>query len=80
MSATSIQIPPTVRGLTTADVMQKRAQGLGNPPPPPTSRTYLEIFRENVFTFINGVIFFLGVALFLVDAPLTRSCPSASLP
>jgi len=69
MSATSIQIPPTVRGLTTADVTQKRAQGLGNPPPPPTSRTYLEIFRENVFTFINGVIFFLGVALFLVGRP-----------
>ena len=65
----SLQIPETVRGLSESDVQQKRAQGLGNPPPPPTSRTYAEIFRENIFTFINGVIFFLGVALFLVGRP-----------
>ncbi len=65
-----LPIPPTVRGLSTEEAAQKRAQGLGNPPPPPTSRTYLEIFRENVFTFINGVIFFLGVALFLAGRPV----------
>lgn len=64
-----IEIPSTVRGLATGEVQAKRAQGLGNPPPPPTSRTYAEIIRENVFTFINGVIFFLGLALFLVGRP-----------
>lgn len=70
MSQTPVlDIPSTVRGLTTSDVQAKRAQGLGNPPPPPTSRTYGQIVRENAFTFINGVIFFLGLALFLVGRP-----------
>lgn len=70
MSATPIlQIPPDVRGLSQAEVEQKRAQGFGNPPPPPTSRTYIQIIRENAFTFINGVIFALGVALYLVGRP-----------
>lgn len=68
-NALVIEIPPTVRGLDSSEVQAKRAQGLGNPPPPPTSRTYGEIIRENVFTFINGVIFFLGLALFLVGRP-----------
>lgn len=63
------QIPQTARGLSESEVQQKRTQGQGNPPPPPTSRTYLQIVRENVFTFINGVIFFLGLALFLVGRP-----------
>ncbi len=62
--------PSPMRGLSESDVLEKRAQGLGNPPPPPTSRTYAEIFRENVFTFINGVIFFLGLALLLVGRPM----------
>ncbi len=68
-SQPTLQIPPTARGLSESEVQQKRAQGQGNPPPPPTSRTYVQIVRENVFTFINGVIFFLGVALFLVGRP-----------
>lgn len=70
MSATpTLQIPPDVRGLSQAEVEQKRGQGFGNPPPPPTSRTYTQIIRENAFTFINGVIFFLGLALYLVGRP-----------
>lgn len=69
MSAATLQIPDSARGLSENEVLEKRAQGFGNPPPPPTSRTYVEIFRENVFTFINGVIFALGVALFLVGRP-----------
>lgn len=67
--APTLTIPPNVRGLTPGEVEAKRAQGLGNPPPPPTGRTYAQIIRENVFTFINGVIFFLGLALFLVGRP-----------
>jgi cation-transporting ATPase E len=59
-----------MRGLSSHEVLQKRAQGLGNPPPPPTGRTYAQILRENVFTFINGVIFILGAALFLVGRPI----------
>lgn len=69
MSAATLQIPENARGLSATDVLDRRARGLGNPPPPPTSRTYLQIIRENVFTFINGVIFFLGVALYVVGRP-----------
>lgn len=69
MSVGILQIPEGIQGLGESEVGQKRAQGLGNPPAPPTGRTYAEILRENVFTFINGVIFFLGVALFLVGRP-----------
>lgn len=68
-NAPVIEIPPTVRGLEPGEVQARRAKGLGNPPPPPTSRTYGQIIRENVFTFINGVIFFLGLALVLVGRP-----------
>lgn len=56
-------------GLTEAEVNQRRAQGLGNKVPPPTGRTYAQIFRENIFTFINMVIFVLGMALVLVGRP-----------
>ena len=53
-------------GLSTQEVVQRRAQGLGNSAPPPTGRTYAQIVRENVFTFINIVIFVLALALILV--------------
>ncbi len=56
-------------GLTEADVVQRRTQGLSNKVPPPTGRTYVEILRENIFTFINTVIFLLGVALVIVGRP-----------
>jgi len=65
----ALQIPANARGLSEREVEARRAQGLGNPPPPPTSRPYVEIIRENVFTFINGVIFFLGATLLLVGRP-----------
>ena len=42
---------------------------MGNKVPPPTGRTYVQIFRENIFTFINMVIFVLGMALVLVGRP-----------
>ena len=56
----------SLSGLTEAEVTQRRAQGLGNSALPPTGRTYAQIVRENVFTFINIVIFVLAVALVLV--------------
>ena len=59
--------PPT--GLTDAEAVERRARGLGNPPPPPTTRSYARIVRENVFTFINDVLFLLGLALVLVGRP-----------
>ena len=58
--------PPLDRGLAAADIDARRAAGLGNTAPPPTTRTYLEIVRENVFTFVNNVLFLLAVALVVV--------------
>jgi cation-transporting ATPase E len=59
--------PPT--GLTDAEALERRSRGLGNSPPPPTTRTYPAIVRENVFTFVNNVLFILGFALVLVGRP-----------
>lgn len=59
-----------VAGLTDAEVAERRAAGKGNPPAPPSSRGYLQILRENVFTFVNNVLFALGIALVLVGRPL----------
>src|SRR5690242_9934409 len=57
-------------GLGSAEVAQRRAAGQGNPPSAPTTRSYLQILRENVFTFVNNVLFGLGIALVLVGRPL----------
>jgi cation-transporting P-type ATPase E len=58
------------RGLSIQDVQARRSQGLGNTPPPPTTRTYARILKENVFNFINISIFVLGAALVLVGRPM----------
>ena len=42
-------------GLSDAEAERRRAAGMGNSPPLATSRTYLQIIRENVFTFINNI-------------------------
>src|SRR5690349_12885960 len=57
-------------GLSAAEVAERRAAGQGNPPSAPTTRSYLQILRENVFTFVNNVLFALGIALVLVGRPL----------
>jgi len=51
------------RGLTEQEAVHRRTRGLGNRLPPATGRTYRRIVRENVLTFINGVIFLLCLAL-----------------
>jgi cation-transporting ATPase E len=69
--APSPALPPTAEtGLTDAEAASRRAAGFGNPAPPPTTRTYARILRENVFTFINNVLFALGIALVLVGRPM----------
>lgn len=64
-----------INGLTTQQVTERRVQGLGHHTPTRTSRSYGQIFRENVFTFINIVLFLLGFVLVLLgkvsDAVLT---------
>ncbi|MFN8471261.1 MAG: HAD-IC family P-type ATPase [Anaerolineae bacterium] len=53
-------------GLSDGDAQARRAQGLGNSAPPPTSRTYGQILRENVFTLINISLFTLALGLALL--------------
>ena len=55
-----------IRGLTAAEVVDRRARGLGNDAQISTTRSYIQIVRENVFTFVNNVLFGLGVALVLL--------------
>ncbi len=62
--------PTSAAGLSDDEAARRRAGGHGNSAPPATSRTYLQIVRENVFTFINNVIFVLGVLLILVGRPM----------
>ena len=62
--------PTPPAGLSDAEAAARRAAGHGNSAPPATSRTYAQIVQENVFTFINNVIFVLGVLLIVVGRPL----------
>lgn len=57
-------------GLSAAEVARRRDAGLGNTALPPTTRTYLQILRENIFTFVNNILFALGLALVLVGRPV----------
>lgn len=65
-------VPPSKQpsGLSEQEAAARRAQGLGNKPPPSTTRTYSQILRENVFSFINISIFVLGAALVVVGRPM----------
>ncbi len=53
-------------GLTEAEARERRAQGMGNQASVPTSRSYRQILKENVFTFINIVLFGLGTVLVIL--------------
>jgi cation-transporting P-type ATPase E len=53
-------------GLSEAEALTRRARGQGNVAGLSTGRTYAQILRGNVLTFINGVLFGLGLALVLL--------------
>jgi cation-transporting ATPase E len=53
-----------VQGLTSAEVLARRARGQGNDAEFGTSRTYLQILRKNAFTLINTILF--GISLVLI--------------
>jgi len=65
--------PPT--GLTEAEAGRRRDAGQGNMVISKSSRTYKQILRENVFNFINDVLFTLGALLIILgrfwDAVIT---------
>src|SRR5450759_5644130 len=52
-----------MQGLSTHEVEERRAHGLGCVPPPVTSRSYLRIVRENVLNAINVILFSIALAL-----------------
>ena len=55
-----------LRGLTTAEVEQKRSAGQGNDVDLQTSRTYRQIVRKNVFNTVNVILFCLGGSLIIM--------------
>lgn len=57
--------PPSI-GLSADEVARRHASGMGNVVPLKTSRSYKQIVRENVFNFINNVLFTLGALLLLL--------------
>src|SRR5438132_12229003 len=61
-----IPMPQQLRGLKESEVASRRSQGLTNALPVKTSRTYVQIIGENVFTPINDILFVLGLALMLL--------------
>ncbi|HMD88606.1 MAG TPA: HAD-IC family P-type ATPase [Anaerolineaceae bacterium] len=61
-----VKAPPAFTGLSDAEAESRRAQGLGNRATIPSSRTYWQIFKENAFTFVNIVLFGLGIILILL--------------
>lgn len=56
---------PIIQGLTENEVITRRAAGLGNQVKLNTSRSYSQILKENLFTFIN--IVFLTISLVLLS-------------
>ncbi|MGE5224576.1 MAG: HAD-IC family P-type ATPase, partial [Omnitrophica WOR_2 bacterium] len=58
-----------IQGLSNQEVLERRARGLGNRVPLKTGRSYFQIVRENVFTFVNNVLIGLGIALVLLGRP-----------
>ena len=65
------EFPPTpAEGLNDAEAARRREAGLGNAALPPTTRTYVQILSQNTFTFVNNILFLLGLALVLVGRPM----------
>jgi cation-transporting ATPase E len=63
------QTASLLRGLSESEVQARRAGGQGHTAPPLTSRSYSQIVGENVFTFINVILFALGFGLVLLGRP-----------
>jgi cation-transporting P-type ATPase E len=55
-----------ILGLTEAEAAERRSRGLGNRVAFQSTRTYGQILRENLFTFVNITLFSLGFALILL--------------
>lgn len=56
-------------GLTESEVLRRRAAGQGNNVNFSTSRSYWQIIQANAFTFINTVLFGIGLVLIVLGRP-----------
>jgi cation-transporting ATPase E len=52
-----------IQGLSEQEALERRRRGLGNGVRFRTTRSYFQILRRNAFTFINDVLFLIGVIL-----------------
>jgi len=57
----------TLRGLSAAEVTERRAKGLGNNVKLETSRTYWQIFAQNTFSPTNMILYVIGLVLILLQ-------------
>ena len=64
--AQQTQTTDIVLGLTEEEVLRRREQGQGNNVTIDTSRTYGQILIHNFFTFINTVLFAIGILMVLL--------------
>lgn len=55
-----------VSGLQTSEVLERRTRGLGSVSPPTSGRSSTQIFRENVLTTVNIILFSIALALVLL--------------
>jgi cation-transporting ATPase E len=55
-----------MQGLSEREVIERLERGQGNEVQFRTTRTYLQILRQNAFTFINTVLFSIGLVLVLM--------------
>ncbi len=55
-----------IQGLSENEVVARRARGQGNDVRLETSRSYVQILKQNAFTFINTVLFAIGFLLVLM--------------
>ncbi len=60
---------PRIHGLSEREVRERQARGQVNRVPIIATRSYVQILRENVFTFINNCLFALGLVLLLLGRP-----------
>jgi cation-transporting ATPase E len=56
-----------IQGLSEKEANDRRRRGLGNDARLATSRSYRDILTRNVFTFINIVLFSIGIVLVIID-------------
>lgn len=69
MSEAGVPQAFALHGLTEDEAIARRAAGQGNNVTLQSTRSYGQILRENLFTFINSVFFLLSLVMFLLRRP-----------